>query len=300
MILYKESPFVLTDGAIETRAVYEFGRVLGDAETFSLLADDDGQRILREIYRSYAAVGVKYDLPMQLGTPTWHASARYTSEVERVNREATVLVREAAAETGVRAAVAGVIGPAGDGYDPRGALSCEEAQAYHAEQARALAAAGVDLLHAQTFPAIEELHGAARACGETKQPFALAPMLRADGTMMDGTPLVDAIARIDADPLARPWHYMLGCIAPAHAQSALAALFRGAPHLAHRVVGIKANPSDRPPEELDAATRVERIASDAFADEVMEVAQTFGLHVVGGCCGTDVRDIEAIAARVAS
>lgn len=296
MKLFKESPFVLTDGAIETRVVYEFGRALGDAETFSLLDDADGRRILTEIYRSYAAVGVKHGIAMQLGTPTWHASRRYTDDVARVNHAALRLVREAIAPTRVQAAIAGVIGPAGDGYDPRDGLTLEQAQAYHREQTQALADAGVDLLYAQTFPSIEELHGVARACGETKLPFALAPMLRADGAMMDGTPLAEAIARIDADALARPWHYMLGCLSASHAHGALAGLFRGAPALAHRVVGIKANPSSLAPEELDTSQRLERTDADAFAREVTEVAETFGLHVVGGCCGTDVRDIEAIAA----
>ncbi|MDE2480639.1 MAG: homocysteine S-methyltransferase family protein [bacterium] len=287
---------MLADGAIETRVVYEFGRALGDAETFTLLRDADGRRILTEIYRSYARIAAAHALPMQLGTPTWHAARRSTDDVVALNREAVALVREAIAPLAIEAVVAGVMGPAGDGYDPSGALSLDEAHAYHREQAQALAAAGCDLLYVQTVPACDELHGAARACGETNLPFALAPMLRADGTMTDGTPLADAIARIDADALARPWHYMLGCIAPAHARRALEMLFRSAPHVAHRVIGIKANPSPLAPEELDAATRLERGDAETFARDVLDVAHTFGLHVVGGCCGTDTRDIEAIAA----
>ncbi len=295
MKLFSEAPFVLTDGAIETRVVHEFGRALGDAETFSLLADEDGRGILREIYHSYAAVASKHAVPMQLGTPTWHASRRYTSEVERVNRDAVALVRDAIAPCGIEHVLAGVMGPAGDGYDPHDALNVSDAHAYHREQAHALVGAGVDMIFAQTFPSIAELQGVARACGETKAPFVLAPMLRDDGAMMDGTSLAEAIARIDDDGPARPWHYQLICIAAEHAYTALATLFRGAPELAHRVVGIKANPSALPPALLDVASRVERVEPEPFARAVLDVATMFGLHVVGGCCGTDARDIEAIA-----
>jgi hypothetical protein len=60
----------LTDGGIETRIIYEFKRPIGDFEAYKLLADEAGGDILRRIYQSYAAVAVRYRLPIQLGTPT--------------------------------------------------------------------------------------------------------------------------------------------------------------------------------------------------------------------------------------
>ena len=113
--------------------------------------------------------------------------------------------------------------------------------------------------------------------------------------MMDGTPLALAIERIDEDPAARPWHYMLGCIYPTHAAQALERLFRSAPDLAHRVVGLKANGSPLPPVILDKSERLERTTPEIFARDVLACANDFGLSVVGGCCGTDASDIEAIA-----
>jgi homocysteine S-methyltransferase len=295
MIAFKESPVVLTDGAIETRAVYEFHRDLTDFEVFTMLGDDDGRRILTEIYRSYADVAKRYDLPMQIGTPTWRASRNWTSDVASVNEQAARLVRDATAATGATVIVAGVLGPSSDGYDPAAALSLEDAHAYHREQAWALASAGADLLYAPTFPAIDELHGAARAMGEAKLPFALGPMLHPNGTMMDGTSLADAIARIDADATARPWHYMLSCLYPTNAATALESLFRAAPAHAHRVVGLKANGSPLPAESLDGSTTLQTSDPEVFARDMWGVAQNFGLHVLGGCCGTGVSHIEAIA-----
>ncbi len=295
MIVFKESPLILTDGAIETRVVYEFHRDLNEFEVFTLLGDEQGRAILREIYASYAAIAKRFDLPMQLGTPTWRASRNWTNDVAGVNAHAAALLRDAASSSGARTVIAGVIGPSCDGYEPSKALSTDNAFEYHREQAAALASAGVDLLYAPTFPAIDELHGAARAMSATQLPFAVAPMVHPDGTMMDGTPLAAAIARLDDDAAARPWHYMLGCLYPTHAATALEALFRGAPALAHRVVGLKANGSPLAPESLDGSTALETAPPEQFARDLWECAQTFGLHVLGGCCGTDARHVDALA-----
>ncbi|MBV8117576.1 MAG: homocysteine S-methyltransferase family protein [Candidatus Eremiobacteraeota bacterium] len=295
MIAFKESPLVLTDGAIETRAVFEFHRDLANFEVFTLLGDARGREIITEIYASYADIAKRYGYPMQLGTPTWRASRNWTNDVAAVNEQAVQLVRDAAGARGATVIIAGEIGPSKDGYDPSGALSLDDAHAYHREQTRALAASGSDILFAPTFPAIDELHGAARAMAETKLPFAVAPMVRPDGMMMDGTPLAEAIARLDADPAARPWQYMLGCLYPTHAATALETLFRAAPSLAHRVVGLKANGSPLPAESLDGSTTLQTTEPDVFARDMWAVAENFGLHVLGGCCGTDVRHIESIA-----
>jgi S-methylmethionine-dependent homocysteine/selenocysteine methylase len=183
----------LTDGGIETRIIYEFKHAIGDFESFELLENESGRNILRQIYQSYADVAVRYGLPIQLGTPTWRASRKWTSEFIRVNAEAVELLREVtyrAART--RIILAGVIGPASDGYTTREALKEDDAFAYHYDQAGTLAARDVDLLYAPTFPAFSELYGVARAMAKTGRPYALAPMLHPDGSMLDRTPLAEA------------------------------------------------------------------------------------------------------------
>jgi len=168
----------LTDGGIETRIIYEFKYAIDDFESFELLEDESGRDILRQIYQSYADVGVRNGLPVQLGTPTWRASRKWTKDVVRVNAAAVELVREVAQHaSGTRIIVAGVIGPASDGYASGEALNAEDAFAYHCEQAETLAERNVDLLYAPTFPALSELYGVARAMAQTGRPYALAPML---------------------------------------------------------------------------------------------------------------------------
>ena len=289
---------MLADGGIETRIVYEFKRPIENFNASLLLDDAPGREMLRTIYASYADIAARYGLPMQLGSPTWRASRRWipSDRVRAVNRAAVELIREVAAASGATIAVAGVLGPASDGYDASSALGEEEAFRYHREQAQALADAGVDLLYAPTFPARGELCGAARAMADTGKPYALAPMLHPDGTMIDGTPLDDAVSYLDATVSPKPDHYMIGCLYPTHALSALEATRARHPAALERVAGLKANASPLSPEELTKLDRLAATPPDQFARDLWTCARAFGLRILGGCCGTDDRDIEAIAA----
>ena len=276
--------------------MYEFHRPLKNLAACALLDDDDGRRILREIYRSYLEVAQRHGLPIQLGTPTWRASARWISDVERVNRDAVTFLRDVTRDASVPVTIVGVIGPSHDGYDATAALGTDDADTYHRRQVDVLASAGCDLLYAPTFPAYSELHGAARSMARTGAPFALAPMLNPDGTMPDGTSLSEVVERIDDDSAARPYHYMLGCLYPTHAQQVLEALFRSAPHQAHRVVGLKANASPLSPQVLEGANGNHGTGPEQFAHDLWACASRFGLNVLGGCCGTDAAYMEAVAA----
>jgi S-methylmethionine-dependent homocysteine/selenocysteine methylase len=190
----------LTDGGIETRIIYEFKRPIGDFEAYQLLADEAGRDILQRIYQSYTQVALRYGLPIQFGMPTWRASRRWTKDVGSVNAAAVELLRAVRQQFAhARMILAGVIGPASDGYATDEALSADAAFAYHRDQADVLAGLGVDLLYAPIFPAFSELSGVASAMAETGRAYALAPMLHPNGTMLDGTPLADAIARIEAE-----------------------------------------------------------------------------------------------------
>jgi S-methylmethionine-dependent homocysteine/selenocysteine methylase len=270
----------LTDGGIETRIIYEFKRPIHDFSAFELLDSEAGRDVLRRIYQSYVDVAARHGLPIQLGTPTWRASRKWTRDVARVNVAAVGIVREVAARAGgVRTIVAGVIGPASDGYATDKVLTADAAFVYHREQAVALARCGVDLLYAPTFPAFSELRGAARAMAETGSPYALAPMLHPDGTMLDGTPLADAIARIDTETAPAPRHYMIGCLYPTHAQTALRAV---RPEPVARVRGLKANASPLPPEELEKLTHVAAVDPSTWARDEMACAQEFDLTILGG------------------
>jgi homocysteine S-methyltransferase len=197
-----------------------------------------------------------------------------------------------------RIILAGVIGPASDGYATDEALNADAAFAYHRDQANALAGLDVDLLYAPTFPAFSELSGVARPMAKTGRPYALAPMLHPNGTMLDGTPLADAITRIDAEISPNPRHYMIGCLYPTHAQTALQALRAARPDLGKRVRGLKANASPLSPKELDKLNHLAATDVEVWVRDELACAREFDLAILGACCGTDERYIDALAGAV--
>ncbi len=214
---------------------------------------------------------------------------------ERVNAAAVELLGNIARQiVSTRIILAGVIRPASDGYAADEALSTKDAFAYHREQADVLARSDVDLLYAPTSPAFSELYGVARAMAETGRLYALAPILHPDGTMLDGTPLAETIARIDAEISPVPHHYMIGCLYPTHAETALQVLRASQRDLVKRVRGLKANASPLSPEELDKLNHLAATDVQTWVRDELACAREFDLTVLGGCCGTDERYIDAL------
>jgi homocysteine S-methyltransferase len=301
-------PFLLTDGAIETRIVYEMGIALDpDLEVARLLNDARGRAALETIYRQYLAAGRRHDLPVQIGTPTFRAGPERVRRaglteadaVRRINGEAVrfhqALRRECGAHAG-EVYIAGVIGPKGDAYRPAEALGTDEARAYHAPQARALAEAGVDLLFAPTFPALSEAAGVAGAMADTGLPSVVSFVITAQGTLLDGTPIHEAIARIDV--VSPPAFYTISCVHPSVCREALRRQGSGEALVRRRLFGIKANTSTRPAGELAQLGRLDTEGPEHFVEELLAAGREFGFQVLGGCCGTDQRHIECLADRL--
>lgn len=298
--LLKERSLLLTDGGIETLLIFERGiRLDTPVEAAGLVAEPAGRTALETLYRDYLQVGARTGLPMQVGTPTFRAGGeRAGAEVERLNRRCVDLLHRLRDECGPYARdvhLAGVLGPAGDAYRPEEALLPDAALAWHRPQARALAAAGVDLIFAPTFPSAREALGAARAMAETGLPYVVSFVLGGDGRILDGTPLSQAFAEIDAgtDPL--PAGYALSCIHHDLARRALEA----DPDARERLLGLKANTSRRTTMELVALGRLDPEEPEAFAEGMWGLHRDFGLRMLGGCCGTDASHIAALAARMA-
>src|SRR5256886_17312632 len=122
--------------------------------------------------------------------------------------------------------------------------------------------------------------------------------LHPDGTMLDGTPLAETIARIDAEISPVPHHYMIGCLYPTHAETALQVLRASQRDLVKRVRGLKANASPLSPEELDKLNHLAATDVQTWVRDELACAREFDLTILGGCCGTDERYIDALARAV--
>jgi homocysteine S-methyltransferase len=266
--------------------------------TGALVLDDRFRDVLAYVHRGYLRVALDAGLPMLLQTDTWRAtaarigaSAWRETDLNLANAELVQAVAQEGRDAGGRVLVGGLLGPAGDAYDPSVALGHSAARAYHAAQAEALASAGVDVLVCATLPALSEALGLADAMGSTGQPYLVGFVVRPTGRLLDGTALDDAVAEIDEAVDPAPLGYLLNCVHPRVADAALAA----SPRAAARTVGLLANTSARDPDELDGLEELETAEPEPFVAEIAAVLERRGLHLLGGCCGTSDEHIAALA-----
>jgi homocysteine S-methyltransferase len=294
----RSADLVLTEGAVIERLRRSPGARL---DPYACHADFCLKAPLREalgaMVREYLDAALRHSLPMLVGTATWKAgregARRCGSTVEALNRanaEFLLEIRTTYGHPGKEIGIGGLMGPKGDAYNPGEGLSFDEALSYHAPQAKALAGAGVDFLHGATLPAFPEARGMAGAMASTDIPYILSFVTGEDGCLLDGTPLAEAMDRIDQKVGRLPLGYMVNCVHPAALHGALS---RTGP--ASRLLGLQGNTSRKSPAELEGSERLDGQEPEPFAREMLRLRSDFGLRILGGCCGTDARHIEAIA-----
>lgn len=262
-----------------------------------LIYDRTARRLLAEIHLAYAEIAARHTLPILALTDTWRASASRVAASpfagRDVNRENVEFLRTLL--HGRQAFLAGLTGPAGDAYRPEEALPYREALAYHEAQIAELARAGVDLLFAATLPNATEGRAIGKLMAATGVPWMVSFVVRRDGTILDGMPLADAIAMIDAETATPPIGYALNCV---HASTAAAALSRLPAAAASRMIAFQGNASALSPEELDGRAEIDSEPAPQYAEGVWRLARALDLPIAGGCCGTSPEHMEELADRI--
>lgn len=290
----------LSDGGIETTLIYLDGFELPYFAAFHLLRDETGTEGLRAYFRRHAQVaraagaGFIFESPTWRASPDWAAKLGYTpGKLEAANRRSIQMMHELRAEFESERSpmvVSGCIGPRGDGYVAGEAMSPEEAQAYHGPQIRIYAEEDADQITAITMTNINEAIGVTRAAQKAGIPVAISFTVETDGTLPAGDRLGDAIAAVDAATARGPAYYMVNCAHPDH----FADVLKG--EWVKRIGGIRANASRCSHAELDVATELDAGNPVELGALYADLRARFPqINVLGGCCGTDHRHIEAIS-----
>ena len=297
---------LVTDGGMETDLMFHHGVDLPHFAAFPLVETPEGRDQLTRYYDGYAAVAAGAGAGLLLEAPTWRASPDWggllgydAAGLARVNEAAIALLkglreRYAPSLGGEDALVAGMVGPRSDGYQPGEAMSAEEAQEYHGPQIRAFAAAGADLVSALTLTGTGEATGIVRAARDAGLPVAISFTVETDGTLADGSTLVDAISAVDA--AAPPDYFGVNCSYPEHIAPALAKPVPGSnSDWRERIAGVRYNASARSHAELDESDELDEGDPAALAAAHRKLAPLLPrLSVLGGCCGTDARHVAAL------
>ena len=305
--LLERSRCILGEGAVIERLRRNTDFELDPHIVNSAFIYDDAKRAaLEAICRQYLDIGVQYGLPLLLSTPTWRASreriaaAGYEGlDVNGDNFRFLDALRNSYGEYARKVAICGLMSCRGDAYNPAEALAPAEALDLHAWQATMLAEAGVDFLLAATLPALSEATGLASAMAATGKPYIVSFVARPEGTLLDGTPLKDAIAAIDAAADPRPLAYLINCTHASIFRTALQHEVNSSRLVRERVVGLLANTAALSPEELDNSAGLVEEEPEAFGRSVAGLHGDLGMKILGGCCGTDDRHIRCLAKELA-
>jgi len=303
----KTEPVIITEGAVIERLNRD-DRIILDPYIVNsgLIYDPHGREALSTVYRQYIDIGFSYGLPMITLAPTWRANQERIRKSEfnhksHLNAECVHFIDDIRQSYGAYASkiyVGGLMACRGDAYQPGEALSSAVAAEFHIQQARELAEAGTDFIMAATLPAISEALGIAAAIANCRHPYVVSFVIQPDGSLLDGTPLHEAIARLDAEVQPQPLFYMVNCVHPSVFEKALHQINRTSPGVKHRIAGVQANTSAKSPGELDGLSYLDTTEPEEFADAMLSLHKNWGVKILGGCCGTDNHHMEETAKRI--
>jgi homocysteine S-methyltransferase len=295
---------LLSDGGLETTLIHLHGLDLPCFAAFPLVESPEGRAALTRYLEPYLELARRRGVGFLLGAPTWRANPAWGAELgyspealAEANRRAVAFAaetREREDAPGRPVVLSGELGPAADAYSPEARMSADEAAAFHSWQARVLADAGVDMLTALTVAYAEEAAGMVRAATEAGLPVAASFTVEVDGRLPSGQPLAEAIDQVDSETVAAAAYFMVNCAHPTHFEHVL-----DGPGPWHRLLGVRANASTRSHAELDASPELDDGDPDDLAARYVELRRRLPhLTVFGGCCGTDHRHVERIAAAL--
>lgn len=178
-------------------------------------------------------------------------------------------------------------------------MTADEAQRYHEPQIAALGSEATDVVSALTLAYPAKAIGITRAGEQVGVPVIISFTVEIDGRLPDGTTLERAVDMVDEATQGLPAYYMVNCAHFGHMRRTFARRPGGSSTWQSRVRGLRANASERSHAQLDAATDLDDGDPARFGAEAAQLlAQLPELNVLGGCCGTDARHIEAAARAV--
>ncbi|MEB3166745.1 MAG: homocysteine S-methyltransferase family protein [Cyanobacteriota bacterium] len=299
---------LLSDGGLETTLVFHKGIDLPGFAAFDLLRRDQGRQVLADYFRSYLDLAREAGTGFLLESPTWRANPAWgpqlgydSEELAEANRQAIALLQQLRQEAETAATdgaapgpilISGCIGPRGDGYEADQQLDADAAEAFHRWQIAVLSQAGVDLVSAFTISAAAEAVGIVRAARHEGVPVVISFTVETDGRLPSGQPLGEAIEQVDAESGAAAAYFMVNCAHPSHLSETL----QEGGRWRERIGGLRVNASRRSHAELDEAESLDAGDPEELGAEFSRLRERLpSLAVLGGCCGTDRRHVQAIA-----
>jgi homocysteine S-methyltransferase len=296
---------MISDSGLETDLIFNKGWELPEFASFPLLESAAGRAALESYYREHVAVAAEHRAGFVFETATWRSNGDWgprlgysqarLDEVDRAAVDLVVKIRETSPQVGAAMVVSGLLGPRQDGYSEGGAMSGQQARAYHSHQVDVLAGTECDLVSALTLSYVNEAVGIALAARDANLPVALSFTVETDGRLPDGTALGAAITAVDRATGGYVAYFGINCAHPDHIRPAIE---RDAEWV-RRVAWLRANASRLSHAEFAAAEELDAGSPEELGQNYVGMRELLPeLAVFGGCCGTDVRHVRQIATAV--
>ena len=193
--LLNSRPFLMADGATGTN-LFAAGLMTGDAP--EMWNFEHPERI-EALHQSFVDAGADLFLTNSFGGTRYRLKLHNLQDkVREINREAARIARRIAdrakQDKGREIIVAGSMGPTGELYEPLGPLTIDDGADAFAEQARALAEGGVDVLWIETMSSKEEVTAAVKGAATTGLPIVTTCSFDTNGRTMMGLTPADFVA----------------------------------------------------------------------------------------------------------
>jgi homocysteine S-methyltransferase len=274
---------LVCDGAMGTM-LYGKGIFLNRSfDELNLLRPD----VVLDVHQAYVRAGADVLETNTFGANRVKLAAfGLAGRLREINAEGARIGRRAARG---EAYVAGAIGPLGVRVEPWGKTGLDEAQAWFAEQAAALAEGGVDLFILETFRDINELGAAIRGVRTVSAlPVVAQVTTEEDGDSLDGTPpetFAPQLEALGADVIGV--NCSVGPAAMLETIERMASVTRAR---------LAAQPNAGRPRDVEG--RNIYLSSPEYMASYARRFAASGVKLVGGCCGTTPDHIRQIRQAV--
>jgi 5-methyltetrahydrofolate--homocysteine methyltransferase len=248
---------------------------------------------IAQIHADYVAAGADIILTNSFGGNRLRLAHRGLADrTEELNAAAATIAREVADAARRPVLVGGSIGPTGSLFAPLGDLDVTRAEEVFSEQAKALVAAGVDVLWIETMSSLEELAAAHEAALRHGLPVAATMSFDTKGhTMMGVAP--GALAGWSHQRAEPPAALGANCgIGPAETIEAVRGIAEVLPEALIVAKGNCGIP-------ILAGTDVRYPVGPTEMESYTRGAIEAGARIVGACCGSTPDHIRVIQAEVA-
>ncbi len=274
---------ILADGAMGTML---HARGVGFDKCFDEL-NLTNPAAVADIHREYIEAGAQLIITNTFGANRYKLKKHgFEDDVTEINRAGVELAKRAVAASFKNIFVAGDVGPLGVRIAPYGRVKPEEARAAFAEQVKALADAGADLIVIETMSDLYEIQEAIKASKQTCDLPVVASVTftRDDRTLLGDEPM--KVARTLRDAGAD--------VIGVNCSGGPSQLLRILKQMKHAVLDGKfwVKPNAGWPEQVGG--RIMYPADPEYFGDYALAFREAGASIVGGCCGTTPSHITAM------